>query len=201
MRIYILLLYISVHFFLVPQKQFQPIIGIGVGPMVIGRLPFYTTSVYAGIRMNEKWCFNTHVGYTIAYFKYKDPRVGILTNSFSASYRFFKKYKISPLIKTELGYQLWSNANGKYINANFYTTDEYGEYTIGTYKYFGPYLSEKLYLSAKGKHLEFIIGGGFRANLFVYDHNYSPRSYDPFLGIELEVGFTYTFSNKMEKNK
>lgn len=201
MRNSILLLFVSVHFILAAQKQIQPIIGMGIGPMGIGGLPFYTASVYGGIRMNEKWCFNTHVGYTIAYFKYKDPRVGILSNSFSASYRFFKKYKISPLIKTELGYQLWSNANGKYINANFYTTEDDGEYTIGTYKYFGPYLSEKLLLSAKGKHLEFIIGGGYRANLFFYELWQHPNIVMTMLGVELEIGFTYTFSKKLEKNR
>lgn len=201
MKKIILLIFLLLDSFAMPQKQIQPIIGIGIGPMGIGRLPFYTASVYGGVRINEKWCFNTHVGYTIAYFKYKDPRVGILTNSFSASYRFFKKYKISPLIKTELGYQLWSNANGKYINANFYTTDEYGEYTIGIYKYFGPYLSEKLLLSAKGKHLEFIIGGGYRANLFFYKKWQYPNHFKTMLGVELEMGFTYTFSKKRDKNK
>lgn len=198
MKNIILLIFTFVHCFVMPQKQIQPIIGVGIGPMVIGGLPFYTASVYGGIRMNEKWCFNTHIGYTIAYFKYKEPRVGILTNSFSASYRFFKKYKASPLVKTELGYQLWSNASGKYISDNFYTTVDYGLYTMGIYKYFGPFLSEKLLLSLKGKHLEFLIGGGYRANLFVKGNTHHPTEYYFLNGIELELGLTYTF-NKKEK--
>ena len=162
-------------------------------------------SVYGGVRFAEYFCLNIGIGAAlgpIPVYPESEKQIQVLTNSLSLSYRILKtKHLLSPMFVTTFGYELVSNAKGKYISHS-YIVQTIGQSDFVSYDrmvYFG---NVALMLDAEYKNMSLRAGICFNYSRFSYydvnDYFYSNFYYKSF---GIEAGVMYTFPMKKRAAK
>ena len=162
-------------------------------------------NVQAGVRFADHFCVNIGIGAALGPIpeNKKLKQIQALTNSLSLSYRILKtKHLLSPMLVTNFGYELMSNAKGKFITKHPYIVQTIGQSDLVSYDrmvYFG---NVALMLDAEYENISLRAGICFNYSRFSYydvnDYFYSNFYYKSF-GIEAGVMYTFPMKKRVVK--
>jgi hypothetical protein len=155
----------------------------------------YDQSVGYGILMFD----NTTFGIAIDFMsggKRSDnmERMINLKNTFFLEFRPLSKKILSPIIRTEVGYQLYTNALNRKFNSNlvlFPENEEYYENSLGKFRSVSPFGMMDLGISIKNRNFEIYLVCGYslsQINYFIVEEKKSL-----FSSISSSIGYSYRF--------
>lgn len=175
MRNLLYVFFLSNCFILKAQNKIEPIVALNYTPNYY--FAKISGDVSAGIVLKRKISLETHFGYC----KFEDSpianKIGIdfVFNSYSIGYRFFEKYKLSPILNFNYGFQIYSNDKGEIIDQKARMTDLNGYEAMGYFNGIKSFGTLSVNVGYKLKFMEFYAGCGYRINRLSYrSTGYSP---------------------------
>ena len=198
----------------VGQNTMKPMVNVSymyshsIGSYPLNGFWTHELQIGGGVQFNDHFSLQLNVvgiqnARKITHPTIKEP-LQIVTLSLSPGFRILKtKYKVSPWIGLDVGTQIWSNGNGKYIDKSFRLRNK-PEYSYDGFLYrrgvfFG---IAKVLADFKIWDFNLLIGASYNMYYFKLDRDNSPTYiYNNSKGVGLEGMLTYTFPMKKRAAK
>ena len=192
----------------VGQNTMKPILSAGymysfpMGSYPLRGFGAYELQIGGGVQFNDHFSLQLNVIGIQNARKITHPiikeRLQIVTLSLSPGFRVLKsKYRVSPWVGLDVGTQIWSNGNGKYIDKSFRFINK-PEYSYDGFLYHRGFFFGRAKLLADFKLWDFnlLIGACFNMYYFKLDGDYYLTYTYNAKAVGLEGMITYTFPMK-----
>lgn len=220
--------FICIAFFttlqLCAQSNIKPTIGVNYSYQFYNsfyisnfdRVYTHNFDLSGGIRIKEYLFLDVNIGVMLGQFNLASAKQMIsFNNSIGLNYRVLKpKHIVSPMIGADFGYEISSNARGKFVSSKYNgIVDKNNIYADPKFiynknRYFG---RVKMLLDLEYNNISFRTGlnfnfSSFNQTNFEYkygqmDYSKSTRTNKFYMNIGIEAGMMYTFPMKKQQAK